>query len=68
MMELTSQLGESDTDILSDLAADEVADDLHLAALLGKKLLQKNGNLETQLKKLEDFAEETFISNQVLLL
>jgi DNA repair exonuclease SbcCD ATPase subunit len=37
-----------------------------LAALLGKKLLQKNGNLETQLKKLEDFAEETFISNQDL--
>jgi hypothetical protein len=29
MMELTSQLGESDTDILSDLAADEVADGMN---------------------------------------
>ena len=39
--------------------------DLQLAALLGKTLLEKNTDLEVKLKRLEDFAEETLVSNQV---
>lgn len=40
--------------------------ELQLAALLGKTLLEKNGELELKLRKLQDFAEET-LSTPVLL-
>ena len=39
--------------------------ELQLAALLGKTLLEKNGELELKLKRLQDFAEETLVANQV---
>ena len=39
--------------------------ELQLAALLGKSLLRKNNELEQNLKKLQDFAEETISANQV---
>ena len=39
--------------------------DLQLAALLGKTLLEKNGDLEIKLKRLEEFAGETVVGNQV---
>lgn len=39
--------------------------ELQLAALLGKTLLEKNGELELKLRKLQDFAEETLATNQV---
>ena len=39
--------------------------DLHLAALLGKTLLDKNGQLEDKLRQLQEFAEETVVTNQV---
>lgn len=40
--------------------------ELHLAAQLGKTLLERNGNLEEQLKRLEQYAEDTLITNQVM--
>ena len=39
--------------------------DLQLAALLGKTLLEKNGELEAKLRKLQEFAEDTLATNQV---
>ena len=39
--------------------------ELQLAALLGKTLLEKNGELEIKLRKLQEFAEETLATNQV---
>ena len=39
--------------------------ELQLAALLGKTLLENNGELEMKLKTLQDFAEETLIAKQV---
>ena len=39
--------------------------ELQLAALLGKSLLKKNNELEQNLRKLQEFAEETVSANQV---
>lgn len=39
--------------------------ELQLAAFLGKTLLEKNGELELKLRKLQEFAEETLATNQV---
>ncbi len=39
--------------------------ELKLAALLGKTLLEKNGELELKLKRLQEFAEETLAEKQV---
>ena len=39
--------------------------ELQLAALLGKSLLKKNNELEQNLRRLQEFAEETVSSNQV---
>ncbi len=39
--------------------------ELQLAALLGKTLLEKNGELELKLKRLQEFAEETLVAKQV---
>jgi len=39
--------------------------ELQLAALLGKTLLEKNEELESKLKKLQEFAKETILANQV---
>ena len=36
-----------------------------MAALLGKTLLEKNEELESKLKRLQDFAKETILANQV---
>ena len=39
--------------------------ELQLAALLGKTLLEQNSELDTKLRKLQEFAEETLVMNQV---
>ena len=39
--------------------------ELQLAGLLGQKLLEKNEELELQLKQLQEFAEETCDANEV---
>ena len=39
--------------------------ELHLAARLGKTLLERNTELEEQLRRLEQHADETVLSNQV---
>ena len=39
--------------------------ELQLAALLGKTLLEKNEELESKLKKLQEFAKETILASQV---
>ena len=39
--------------------------ELQLAALLGKSLLKRNNELEHNLRKLQEFAEETVCANQV---
>lgn len=41
-------------------------DELHLAAYLGKTLLDKNRELEQKLKRLQKFAEDTLATNQIL--
>lgn len=42
------------------------SDELQLAALLGKTLLEKNAELEKKLRKLQDFAEEAASEKKVL--
>ena len=42
--------------------------ELHLAALLGKTLLEKNAELEQKLRKLQDFAEEVVTDNEVIIM
>ena len=39
--------------------------ELQLAALLGKSLLKRNNELEQNLRRLQEFAEETMSTNQV---
>lgn len=39
---------------------------MHLAAYLGKTLLDKNRDLEQKLKRLQKFAEDTLAANQIL--
>ncbi len=42
-----------------------ITTELQLAALLGKTLLEKNGELEVKLMKLQEFSEDTLATNQV---
>ena len=41
--------------------------ELQLAALLGKTLLEKNAELEQNLRRLQDFAEEAVADNEVYI-
>ena len=41
--------------------------ELQLAGLLGKTLLERNGDLESKLKRLEEFTEETLNANRVCI-
>ena len=44
------------------------AGDLHLAATVGKMLLEKNGELEEKLTRLQQVAEQTAQENEASLL
>ncbi|XP_003382903.1 PREDICTED: cerebellar degeneration-related protein 2-like [Amphimedon queenslandica] len=66
----SSDLSISDPDLERQLVAlnenKEMEEELHLAAILGKTLLERNTELEEQVKKLEEHIDETLLSNRNL--